>query len=69
VADQERQRAALNDRWADEFDLPPGTGVTAESLAAALSQQVQVLQAKVDQLEAAARQVQDTAALKRWLKD
>jgi hypothetical protein len=69
VADQERQRAALNDRWADEFDLPPGTGVTAERLAAALSQQVQVLQAKVDQLEAAARQVQDTAALKRWLKD
>jgi hypothetical protein len=30
---------------------------------------VQVLQAKVDQLEAAALQVQDTAALKRWLKD
>jgi hypothetical protein len=69
VADQERQRAALNDRWADEFDLPLGTGVTAERLAAALSQQVQVLQAKVDQLEAAALQVQDTAALKRWLKD
>ena len=68
VADQERQRAALNDRWADEFDLPLGTGVTAERLAAALSQQVQVLQAKVDQLEAAALQVQDTAALKRWLK-
>jgi hypothetical protein len=69
VAEQERQRAALNDRWADEFDLPLGTGVTAERLAAALSQQVQVLQAKVDQLEAAALQVQDTAALKRWLKD
>jgi hypothetical protein len=68
VADQERQRAALNDRLAAEFDLPPGTGVTAERLSAALSQQVQVLQAKVDQLEAAALQVQDTAALKRWLK-
>jgi hypothetical protein len=67
-ADQERQRAALNDRLAAEFDLPPGTGVTAERLSAALSQQVQVLQAKVDQLEAAALQVQDTAALKRWLK-
>jgi hypothetical protein len=69
VADQERQRAALNDRLAAEFDLPPGTGVTAERLAAALSQQVQLLQAKVDQLEAAALQVQGTAALKRWLKD
>jgi hypothetical protein len=68
VADQERQRAALNDRLAAEFDLPPGTGVTAERLSAALSQQVQVLQAKVDQLEAAALQVQDTAALKCWLK-
>jgi hypothetical protein len=69
VADQERQRAALNDRFADEFGLSPGTGVTAERLAAALSQQVQLLQAKVDQLEAAALQVQGTAALKRWLKD
>jgi hypothetical protein len=69
VAEQERQRAALNDRFADEFDLPPGSGVTAERLTAALSQQAQVLQAKVDQLEAAALQVQDTAALKRWLKD
>jgi hypothetical protein len=68
VAEQERQRAALNDRLADEFDLPPGSGVTAERLTAALSQQAQVLQAKVDQLEAAALQVQDTAALKRWLK-
>ena len=69
VAEQERQRAALNDRLADEFDLPPGSGVTAERLAAALSQQVQVLQAKVDQLEAAAEQASDAAALKRWLKD
>jgi hypothetical protein len=69
VADQERQRAALNDRLADEFDLPPGTGVTAERLAAALSQQEQVLQAKVDQLEAAAQQALDAVALKRWLKD
>jgi outer membrane murein-binding lipoprotein Lpp len=43
--------------------------VTAERLAAALSQQVQVLQAKVDQLEAAAEQASDAAALKRWLKD
>ena len=68
VAEQERQRAALNDRLADEFDLPPGSGVTAERLAAALSQQVQVLQAKVDQLEAAAEQAVDAAALKRWLK-
>jgi hypothetical protein len=69
VAEQERQRAALNDRLADEFDLPPGSGVTAERLAAALLQQVQLLQAKVDQLEAAALQAQDTAGLKRWLKD
>jgi hypothetical protein len=69
VAEQERQRAALNDRLADEFDLPPGSGVTAERLAAALSQQAQVLQAKVAQLEAAAEQASDAAALKRWLKD
>jgi hypothetical protein len=69
VAEQERQRAAFNDRLADEFDLPPGSGVTAERLAAALSQQVQVLQAKVDQLEAAAEQASDAVALKRWLKD
>ena len=69
VAEQERQRAALNDRLADEFDLPPGSGVTAERLAAALSQQVQVLQAKVDQLEAAAEQASEATALKRWLKD
>lgn len=69
VADQERQRAALNDRLADEFDLPHGTGVTAERLVAALLQQVQVLQAKVDQLEAAAEQASDEAALKRWLKN
>ena len=69
VAEQERQRAELNDRLADEFDLPPGSGVTAERLAAALSQQAQVLQAKVAQLEAAAEQASDAAALKRWLKD
>jgi hypothetical protein len=69
VAEQERQRAELNDRLADEFDLPPGSGVTAERLAAALSQQAQVLKAKVAQLEAAAEQASDAAALKRWLKD
>lgn len=69
VADQERQRAARNDRLAAEFDLPTGTGVTAERLAAALAKRVRVLQAKVDQLEAAAEQASDEAALKRWLKN
>lgn len=68
VADQERQRAALNDRLAAEFDLPPGTGVTAERLAAALAQRVQALQMHVEQIEAEAAQAQDTAALTRWLK-
>lgn len=68
VADQERQRAALNDRLAAEFDLPPGTGVTAERLAAALAQRLQALQAHVEQIEAEAAQAQDAAALTRWLK-
>jgi hypothetical protein len=68
VADQERQRAALNDRLAAEFDLPPGTGVTAERLAVALAQRVQALQMHVDQIEAEAAQAQDAAALTRWLK-
>ncbi len=68
VADQERQRAAINDRLADEFDLPPGTGVTAERLAAALAQRVQALQMHVDQIEAEAAQAQDPTALTRWLK-
>jgi NAD/NADP transhydrogenase alpha subunit len=68
VADLERQRAALNDRWVAEFDLRSGTGVTAERLAAALSQQVQALQTHVEQIEAEAAQVQDPAAITRWLK-
>jgi hypothetical protein len=68
VADQERQRAALNDRLAAEFDLPPGSGVTAERLAAALAQRVQALQAHADRIEAEAAQAQDVAALTRWLK-
>jgi hypothetical protein len=68
VADQERQRAARNDRLAAEFDLPPGTGVTAERLAAALSQRVRALQTHVEQIEVEAAQAQDLTALTRWLK-
>jgi hypothetical protein len=53
---------------AAEFDLPPGTGVTAERLAVALAQRVQALRMHVDQIEAEAAQAQDAAALTRWLK-
>ncbi len=67
VADLERERAARQQRLAGEFDLPPGQATNANTLKQHLLAQVDALESAVAQLERDLKQVQEPAALKRWL--
>jgi hypothetical protein len=67
VADLERERAARQQRLAGEFDLPPGQATNPNTLKQHLLAQVDALESAVAQLERDLAQVQEPAALKRWL--
>ena len=67
VADLERERAARQQRLAGEFDLPPGQATNPNTLKQHLLAQVDALESAVAQLERDLEQVQEPAALKRWL--
>jgi hypothetical protein len=67
VADLERERAARQRRLAVEFDLPPGATPNANTLRQQLLRQVQALEDAIVQSESDLAQLQDDAAVKRWL--
>lgn len=67
VADLERERAARQQRLASEFDLPPGQATNPNTLKQHLLAQVDALESAVAQLERDLEQLQEPAALKRWL--
>lgn len=67
VADLERERAARQQRLAGEFELPPGQATNPNTLKQHLLAQVDALESAVAQLERDLEQVQEPAALKRWL--
>ncbi|MGS5084874.1 hypothetical protein ACVC7V_00030 [Hydrogenophaga sp. A37] len=67
VADLERERAARQQRLAGEFELPPGQATNPNTLKQHLLAQVDALESAVAQLERDLAQVQEPAALKRWL--
>ncbi len=67
VAALERERAARQRDLALEHRLPEGVSANADSLQAHLHTQVQVLEARVADMEAALAQAADVAGLRRWL--
>lgn len=69
VADLERERAARQQRLADEFDLPTGQVPNPNTLKQHLLRDVSALEAIVAGLARDLERVQTTAGLKRWLND
>lgn len=69
VADLERERAARQQRLADEFDLPAGQVPNPNTLKQHLLRDVSALETTVAALARDLEQVQTTAGLKRWLND
>lgn len=69
VADLERERAARQQRLADEFDLPAGQVPNTNTLKQHVLHNVRALEAIVAGLARDLAQVQTTAGLKRWLND
>jgi len=69
VADLERERAARQQRLADEFDLPAGQVPNPNTLKQHLLREVDALENTVAGLARDLEQVQTTAGLKRWLND
>lgn len=69
VADLERERAARQQRLADEFDLPAGQVPNPNTLKQHLLHDVSALEAIVVGLKRDLERVQTTAGLKRWLND
>ena len=67
VAALERERAARQRDLALEHGLPEGVSAHAQSLQVHLQKQVQMLEARVCDLQAALAQAGDVAGLKRWL--
>ena len=58
---------AVQQRLAGEFDLPPGQATNPNTLKQHLLAQVDALESAVAQLERDLEQLQEPAALKRWL--
>jgi hypothetical protein len=69
VADLERERAARQQRLADEFDLLAGQVPNPNSLKQQLLRDVNALETTVAVLARDLEQVQTTAGLKRWLNN
>ena len=68
VADLERERAGRQDALAQEFQVPPGLGVTPGTLQSVLLEQVWELAQALELMRADARLAQTDAGFKRWLR-
>jgi hypothetical protein len=68
VADLERERAGRQDALAQEFQVPPGRGVTPKTLQSVLLEQVWELEQALALMRADAHLARTDAGFKRWLR-
>ncbi len=69
VAELERERAARQQQLADEFELPAGQVLNANTLKQRLLSEVRALEAAVARLAQDGERMQAPAGLKRWLNE
>ena len=68
VADLERERAGRQDALTQEFQVPPGLGVTPRTLQSVLLEQVWELEQALALMRADAHLARTDAGFKRWLR-
>ena len=68
VADLERERAGRQDVLTQEFQVPPGLGVTPRTLQSVLLEQIWELEQALELMRADAHLARTDAGFKRWLR-
>jgi hypothetical protein len=68
VADLERERAGRQDALTQEFQVPPGLGVTPRTLQSVLLEQVWALEQALELMRSDAHLARTDAGFKRWLR-
>lgn len=69
VAELERERAGRQDALCQEFEVPPGLGVTPRTLQSVLLEQVEALEMALALMREDLQRAQTDAGFKRWLRE